>query len=326
MRAIEIPYSGELLLGHLAAYGLAIALNDAGVPAFVRHSAESLSFEPIVELADDIDDEAIAAAVRSTAAVAESAVEADLVPGKSGNDRRSVIWARGSFANDTSQAGTVVLRRAELVEHASATDGRALLGVLAGLGSPASWGPDTLKPPHGSTTLDGVLGNHTSDIVRGVLRPARAAASALEAAELWATTPTKGPAQLDKTGWAPAGTQAPLAHQWLAVLGLGVLPVAHRPTRRSATPASWSTREPRASGLTLPLFSRATSLARIRVSLGLRALTSVAVQADAGAALVASAELRALGIPEVVMFERLDARGQGSSVAFSFRRGRRVEL
>lgn len=320
MRTIALPYSGELLLAQLVAYGLLVALDAAGVVAYVHHPEESLSFTPTIDVGEDVDDEVIAAAVRATAASAEDVVEADLVNGKTGNERRSVIWARGSMANDTSQAGEVVRRRGELVEDAARCTDRALLGVLAGLGAPASWGPDYLKPSHGATALDGVLGNHTSDIVRGVLRPARIAADDIEGADLWTTHPAGAKAQLDKTGWAPAGTIAPLAHQWIAVLGLGVLPVAHRPAGRSATPACWL----KGRGVTLPLFSLPLTLSRARAVIGLRSLANIAAEPDDKDAIAAAAELRAMGVREVVAFERLHARGQGSSVAFSFRRGRRI--
>lgn len=329
MRSIEIPYGGDLLLSHLIAFGLAVAVDAENVPVHVHHSQSSLSFEPIVEVSDEFGDAQLARAVRATAVAAELAVETDLAPDKKGNDRRSVIWARGSYANDPRQAEEVVKRRAAVVDAAAARRETALLGVLAGLGAPASWGPDTVKPAHGATALDGVLGNHTSDLVRGVLRPARAAAATLDAEHLWAGPQTK--VQLDKTGWAPAGTPAPLAHQWLAVLGLALLPVAHRQADRSATPAAWSIRNPRSAGIALPLLSRAASFARVRAVLELRALVEVGKQPldtllGGDADLTAGAELRSLGVPEIVRFERQDARGQGSSVAFSFRRGVRVTL
>jgi hypothetical protein len=325
MRMIAIPYSGELLLAHLMSYGLLVALDAAGVSGYVHHPSASLSFTPALEVDDEIDDETIATAVRATAAAAEDVVEADLVPGTTGNDRRSVIWARGSMANDLSQAGSIVVERAKCVGLAAEAGDHALLGVLAGLGAPASWGGDGVKPSQGATKLDGVLGNHTSDIVRGVLRPARKAAGAVAGDVLWATKPTKGDAQLDKTGWAPPRTPAPLAHQWLAILGLGLLPVAHRPLEPSATPACWTTRRPTVHGVTLPLVARASSLARVRAILALKTLAADP-EHSADGDVAATAELRALGVPEVVVFERLSARGQGSSVAFSFRRGRRVAL
>lgn len=326
MRTIAIPYSGELLLAHLVACGLLVALDAAGLDGHMHHPDESLSFTPSVDVDDGLDDDAIAAAVRSTAIAAEGIVETDLVSGKRGNDRRSVIWARGSMANDTSQAGIVVQRRAELVNGAARAGDRPSLGVLAGLGAPASWGSERVKPSHGATALDGVLGNHTSDIVRGVLRPARAAASALAGADLWTTLPAPHRPQTDKTGWAPAGTVAQLAHQWLAVLGLGLLPVAHHPLAPSSTPACWSTRRPSRHGVTLPLLGWPSSLARVRAVIGLRALAALHIGSSDADTLPGRAELRALGVREVVVFERVVARGQGSSVAFSFRRGQRVAL
>ncbi|MGH2900084.1 MAG: hypothetical protein ACRDMZ_15525, partial [Solirubrobacteraceae bacterium] len=139
--------------------------------------------------------------------------------------------------------------------------------------------------------------------------------------DLWETAPSRAKVQPDKTGWAPPGTAAPLAHQWIAVLGLGLLPVAHRPMKPSLTPGCW----PKGRGVTLPLLSHPSSLARARALVGLSSLT--AITADGGdAAISAVAELRAMSVGEVVAFARVMARGQGSSVAFSFSRGRRIAL
>lgn len=319
MRAITSPYRGDLLLGHLLTYGLALALDTAGVDALIHHAPHSLAFEPVLSVPQAIDDHAIAEAVRRTAMVTSAVVEADLEAGKLGNDRRSVIWARGSLANDATRLWEVATRRAALVD---GTDDRTALTVLAGIGAPASWGPEGVKPPHGATALDGVLGNHTSDLVRGVMRGSRKAAADAAPETLWDI----GHSQLDKTGWAPPGTPAPLVHQWLAVLGLGLLPVAHRPVERSITPATWRQTTPRRSGVVLPLLSAPTSLPRLRALLGLGSLPAVATGAGDAASLAAAAELRALGVPEVVAFERLDGRGAGSSVAFTFRRGERHAL
>jgi len=318
MRTIELPYSGEVLLSHLAAYGVLVALRDTGVRAFVSHPPESLTCEPRLHVPDDVDDARVCAAVRATAVAAEEVVETDMVLGAKGNDRRSIIWARGSYANDPSRAEEVVRRREALVERLP--DESVVLAILAGLGCPATWGGDGVKPAHGATGLDGVLGNHTSDLVRGVLRPARAAASTLDGS-LW----NLRSAQDDKTGWSPPGTRVALEHQWLAVLGLALLPVAHRPHERSHTPATWDAGRGR-RGIVLPLFATPTSLARARAIVGLTAMPSLLEASADAETLTTGSQLRALGIAEVMAFDRLDARGAGTSVAFTFRRGRRIEL
>lgn len=330
MQIVTMPYRGELLVAHLAAYGLAVALEAIGVDAYVGHDHESLSFEPTVafDAGDRPLQDLAATAVRRSANDALEAVEADVEPGRSGNDRRAVIWARASFANDPGRSGDLVQMRATLIEAAVARDLSTVEGLLAGLGASASWGPETVKPAHGATLLDGVLGNHTSDLVRGVLRPARAAAAAVDGNELaavWecATVVT----QLDKSGWAPPGTAVDLVHQWLAALGLSLLPVAHRPVARSCTPACWMERSPRRDGITLPLLARPASLARLRALVGLQALVDLADHDPTSPAGQApAAVLRGFGVDEAVYFERLVKRGSGTSLAFSFRSGRRLAL
>jgi len=329
MERITIPYSGELLLAHLAAYGLAVALEDAGTTAYVRHDDVSLSFEPIVEWEGADDGIGIAAAaIRRSAERCKAAVEADVEPGKTGNYRRAVIWARASFANDPSKAKSLLQQRGELLDSAEQTGAGLVERLLAGLGAPAVWGPDSMAPSRGATRLDGVLGNHTSDLVRGVLRPARSEAATATAellAGLWKNGAVTS--QLDKTGWAPPGTAVDLVHQWLAVLGLCLLPVAHRRFSPSDTPACWRREAPVVRGVTLPVLSRSTSVPRLRALIGLRALTELAdAEPSSPRGSAAAATLRGFGVIEAVAFERLNKRGSGSSVAFSFRRARRLAL
>jgi hypothetical protein len=324
MEQVTIPYSGTLLVAHLAAYGLAFVLDDAGIDAFVGHDGVSQSFEPFV--AFDADRDAARDAIRASAAQAEPWVEHDLEPGRSGNDRRATIWARASLEPGGERLAQAVALRAGLVERAHG-DGAVPSGLLAGLGAPASWGPERMKSPAGATALDGVLGNNTSDFVRGVLRPTRRAAELLES-DPFAPGALDG-LPFDKSGWAPPGTRVDYVHQWLAALGLALLPVAHRPLRRSATPAFW--RRGRAegwrSGVTLPLLDAPASVPRLRALLALQALPAITSDAvDEGDAAVAAGELRSLGVEEVVVFERRDRSGAGSSVAFDFQRGRLVAL
>jgi len=330
---ITLPYDGHLLVGHLAAYGLAFLLDDAGAEAYVDHD-RSLSFEPRVITTASPDE--LVEVVRRSAEVAERVVEADIEPGRSGNDRRPVIWARASYANDPARARTALTLREELAAEAEREGRRTVTGLLAGLGASAAWGLETEdgipKPAHGATELDGVLGNHTSDFVRGVLRPARGAAAAATIAstvERWAA-PT-GSDQADKTGWAPPGTRVDLIDQWLAASGLALLPVAHRPLARSETPACWSSRSARRQGVALPVLSSRASVARLRTILAAPALTDEAgaLQALSGASdggVDPYGPLRRWGVGEVVVFARTYAPGAGSSVAFTFDRGKRVDV
>lgn len=325
MERIAFGYGGQLLVSHLAAYGLAVALDGMGVEAYVGHDPDSQSFEPVVAFAGARA--AAAEAVRASAVATEAIVEDDIEPGKRGNDRRATIWARASFANDPGRATHVLGLRQALVDGVESDDAPFASALLASLGAPATWGGDGVKPSDGATALDGVLGNHTSDLVRGVLRPARCAAAEL-ADDAFAAR-TLGPAgdQHDKTGWAPPGTDVDLAHQWLAVLGLSLLPVAHRAAARSATPACWRLSRPTRHGVTLPLLADPVSLPRLRALLSLAALTAVT---DDDQQMLerrrAGGELRSVGVDEVVVFARRYQRGSGSSVAFTYARGERVGL
>lgn len=322
METVRLPYPGDLLVSHLTAFGIAVALDAADIDAYVRHDPDSLSFEPIVEYRAGVED--VVDAIRRSAVEAEAVVEADVEPGKTGNDRRPMIWARASFANDAGRAATVLAGRQQLVDAAQADRAQLVAGLLSGLGAPVAWGTERLKPSSGATALDGVLGNNTSDLVRGVLRPARLAATAAEEEILGHERSTQ---QLDKTGWAPPGTPVDLAHQWLAVLGLSLLPVVHRPFDPSVTPACWDVKSPRRRGITLPLLTRSTTVDRLRALLALGALARLADHDPTSkAGMAAAAEIRSFGIIEAVAFERLAKRGSGTSVAFSFRRGRRLAL
>lgn len=327
MQQITLPFSGELLVSHLAAYGLLVALDAVSIDAFLYHDPDSLSFEPVVDC--DCDFASVVRTIRTAALEAQEPVDADIEPGKTGNDRRPVIWARASFAKDPARAAHSLWLRAQILADVESFHAHATEGLLSGLGAPAAWGgPETPKPAQGATALDGVLGNNTSDLVRGVLRPARAVAAGTdeEALDLiWRRRSVDG--QLDKTGWAPPGTAIDFTHQWLAALGLALLPVAHRQFKPSATPACWTADSPRRHGVTLPLLARPTTIARLRSVLALEALVSLADHDTITPGRLTDVEkLRSFGLKEAVSFERAYSRGAGSSVAFTFRRGTRIPL
>ena len=106
-------------------------------------------------------------------------------------------------------------------------------------------------------------------------------------------------------------------HQWLAAVGLTQLPVGLSANGPSRTPCYW--RDGAARGATLPVLSQPVSMPRLRALLQLPALVTPTVPSSA------AARLRALDIRELVSFPRLD-RPTSQSVAFSFGRGKRIEL
>lgn len=314
MLTLTVPLSGRLLLSHLAAYGLGLAIEADGGEALVGHDPTSLELDPQVTTVDDLD--AVARSIRQSAARAETAVEADLVPGLTGNERRPVVWAR---ATRVDRARAALAKRETLLDELERRDERLVVAAVAGLGVPAAWLP---KPQWGASQFDGVIGNNTSDIVRGVLRRARPQALGTAGAHLassWLGNSSSGPSSTqdrDRSGWAPSGTSAPLLAQWLAVLGLGLVPVGVRAGEPSRTPCF--RREGRERFAVLPVLASPVSVCRLRALLQLPELTGTLPAAD-------RARLRSLGVDELVSFA-VEDRSNANSIAFTFRRGERIEL
>jgi hypothetical protein len=313
MITLHIPISGLMLIAHLAAYGFGATLEAGGERAFVAYDPDSLDLQPLVGA--DASLERVLECIRRSAVDCEDVVEADEVPGKTGNDRRSVIWARSTAGE---RARRVLPVREQLLDHAEAS-GRMLSAALcAGLGAPAAWLVD--RPHTGASQLDGVLGNHTSDFVRGVLRRWRPVAETLTADQvrtLFTTIDPPPASDEDKTGWSPPGSRVHGLCQWLAAIGLSQLPVGLSATGPSRTPCFRRNGGDRA--VRLPVLGAPTSLARLRALLQLPEL----VASELTPAM--AARIRALGVSELIDFPRLDHAGQ-SSVAFSFARATRVEL
>jgi len=316
MEILRMPLPGTLLVSHLAAYGLAFVLNDAGVDVWVGHDADAADFPP--QLMADAAIENVVRLVRASADELEDVVEADVKPVRTVNERRAVMWAR---ATNAELAAAAQPARERLRMQADLAQSRTAAGLLAGVGVPATWQHGGAKPHRGASRLDGVLGNHTSDFVRGVLRKARAGLDKVEDDELarsWRSGVSPG-VDADKTGWSPPGTMVDLAHQWLAALGLALVPVGLQANAPARTPATW--RDGSTRGVTLPVFTTPVSVARLRAVLGLAALADWREASGERTA----ARLRGVGVREIVVFAQVDGSAK-SSVAFSFARGRRVDL
>lgn len=311
MLPLRIPSSGRLLTTHLASYGLALALHADGHDAFIGHDPEALECDPVLSV--DATREAVAASIIRSAEACEAVVEADLVPGQTGNNRLPVIRAR---ATDPERAAIAVGIRERLLDHAEAAGEVLTTTLLAGLGAPAPWLHDaspTRKPTpgRGATKLDGILYNHTSDFVRGFLRPTRRATQVSDPATLARLFTNVGSTEVlserDRSPWSPKGTRLPAVCQWLGGVGLGMLPVGLTADEPACTPAFWSASGRR--GLSLPVFAQPVSIARLRAILQRPELTT-ADQIDA------AGRLRALGVSDVVSFAVIVAPGKG--VDFSF--------
>lgn len=320
MLTLRIPSSGRLLTTHLAAYGLALVLHADGHDVSIGHDPDALECDPVLTV--DVTPATVAGSIIRSAHACESAVEADLTPHQTGNNRLPVIRAR---ATDPERAVIALEMRERLLDQAEAADEFLVTGLLAGLGAPAPWlhdGSAARKPTpgRGATQLDGVPYNIGSDIVRGFLRRARNATQESDCDMLARLFSTTGPSELhverDLSRWSPDGSKLPTVCQWLAGVGLGALPVGLTADGRAHTPGFW--REPGHRGLSLPVLAWPISIARLRAIL-LRPELTAANQTDA------AARLRALGVSDVISFSVVDV-SSGTMVAFSFRTASRRTL
>jgi hypothetical protein len=315
-QTFAMPYSGLLLVTHLASYGLAAALDAKGVEAFVGHDPDALELTPQVKTSASLAE--ICTCIRESALECKPAVEADVEPGRTGNDRIPVIRAR---ATDPERAITSLTKRERLLDDLEACEGCLPVALIAGLGAPAPWLHDGARsvPQRGASELDGVAVNYPADIVRSALRhalPAGEHATEEDISRL-RDSAAASPEIEDKLGWTPPGTSVEWLHQWLAALGLCLLPVGLRAGARARTPGFW--RGPASRGVTLPVLAHPVSVARLRAILQLPVLSTNSIPQ------AAAPRLRALGISELVSFSVLD-RSTPQMVQFSFSRGTRLAI
>lgn len=305
-RRVTVPYTGRILVSHLAAYGLAVALDRQGLEPFVGHDGSG-EFTPFVEVS--CNEAQLAEAISASAAECEAAVETDVEPGRSGNDRIPAIRAR---ATAEPSARAALAAREDLLDDLERQQESLALGLLAGLGAPAVWLRTQAKctPHRGATALDGVPYNIGSDIVRGSLRRSLPAARDLTASSmtsLYATEAELDEDSDDRTRWSPPGTRVAVVWQWLASVGLTLLPVGLRADAAARTPGAVPGSDGR---IALPVLDLPVSLPRLHALLLLRDLTD---QKDRAA----TARLQAQGVVEVLEFPRIDA-SSGTMVSYSF--------
>lgn len=309
---VTISASGDLLVAHLAGYGLAWLMHEQQFEVWIRHDPQTQDFDVQVT-AHGTEDEVVAAIAESTRRL-EAVTDLDIEPGKSGNDRRAVIWSRSSFKGSPERAVAVLRRQRDLIQlHES---DRMVSGWLAGLGLTGAWLEEPPGPAGGSTALDGVLGNHTSDFIRGAARRLRFFVAEMPRASVVAALRgDTSNAIPDRTSWSPPGTSVDPVVQWLAVLGLALFPVAqHAAGGRAVTPACW----PRGRGVTLPILGEWTSVPRLQALVAHQSLPILNPRAEPTTRSRADSALRAHGIDETVAFARVNKSGSGSSVAFTF--------
>lgn len=313
---LRIPYSGRLLISHLAAYGLASVLDRVDDAVLVAHDS-SLELTPAV--ITDANLARVAAAISASARECEKVVELDLEPEKRGNERIPVIRAR---ATDPERATLAFQYRELLLDELEASGAHIAAGLLAGLGAPAPWlrheqTKDRAMPGRGATELDGVPYNIGSDIVRGALRHSLPVARALTVADLELLLAGHADASADRLRWSPPGTAINLTIQWLAALGMMLIPVGLTAAHRARTPAFW--RHDQMVGVTLPILAQPASVARLRALLQRRELTERPTTS------AVKERLKALGIAALATFPR-NGSSSSTMVQFSFDPAIRLDL
>ena len=306
---VTIPIPGRLLVGQMAAYGLAAALDSAGEEAFIGHED---SLELRAQLVTPASIERIAEVIRETAETTKWAIDRNLPSSGTGPKEQVAIWARGTGMDRATEALKERERILDALHDPLATE------LVAALGSPACWLGE--RPDRGATRLDGVMGNATSDFVRGVLRRVRDAGAAVDAqqlTELFGCEPMPSDDQ-DRTGWAPNGTRLHALWQWLATLGLTLFPVGLSSAGPARTPCHNNLRKDDAA-ITLPVLAHPVSVPRLRAILQAPELCATELSVRG------AGRLRALGVSELLRFA-VEDRSTPQSVAFTFRPGQLVPL
>lgn len=308
---LTIPIPGRLLVAQMAMFGLTAALDAAGEEVFVDHDD---SVDPRGVVHTPASFERIAEVIRETVETTAWAIDQNLPSsGSSGTQEKPAIWPR---ATDPKRAAEALGERERILD--ALHDRPLATALVTALGSPACWLRE--RPDGGATRLDGVMGNATSDFVRGVLRRVRDAGAQVQAgdlAELVRRDPSTSDEE-DRTGWAPSGTHVPALWQWLATLGLTLLPVGLCATGPARTPCHNGRRRGDAV-LTLPVLAHPVSVPRLRAILQAPELrASERSVRDDG-------RLRALGVSDVLRFT-IEDHSTPQSVAFTFRPGELVSL
>lgn len=300
---ITLPYRADLLGTHLMALGLGSCLDDHGIGTFLSSDAERVHIDA------DAAGEEIVTAIRSTAAAAREAVEADIeIRGL----RKPTLIA--------GDAPAVTQARERLIDGVDGTS-NAVARMIAGISTVIPDHPDPQRV-RGTvmirSPLDGAPRNAQADLIRSVMRPARAAAERATLDELLAAPATGDAKNLD--GWSPKGDLIGLTHKWLACVGLGLFAVSAAPNPPAKFP--WIVLVPGAVrahlvhrpgaapeqdgpfvSLALPLFADPASFPRA-ISVLRLAHVPIAAHTNNGPGAAAAAHLMALGVQHVAVFER----------------------
>lgn len=318
MNELRIPSSGRLLVSHLAAFGLALCLDVSGERAFVAYEADDAELP--ISVLSTADADRAAQAVREGAQACRTTVERDVVPGQPLIKQVPAIRARAGNAEVAQRSFAI---REQLLDVIDDEDALLVGGLLAGLGAPAVWLRDrrgAQLPALGASRLDGVALNSTSDIVRGALRKSIVAALDIDGEGMRDVLDPGARPEVgdeDRTMWSPGGSPIPLPCQWLAALGLGLLPVGLRASDAGVTPCAWTADGRR--GTSLPVLRHPVSVPRLRALLQRQELCEIPLDA------ARAGHLRALGVVELACFTTRN-RGNDKMQAFSFALATRLPL
>lgn len=275
------------LVWHMALYGLASILDDAGVPGLRLEWSREVQAKPAVT-GDPLDSAVVADAVLGHAAkqAAEGSwIRRDIV--LKGAERGLMSPRLTSIGGDTDAWSELQQARHEVID--SLLDGNDLLAVrlVGALGQPAYWSRNRkgdLLQDDGASRLEMQPRNQGSEIVRNRLRPlaesvarrtAEAVLTGLDGGSRRDEIGKDSPSSRTATGFAaPGPTDNAVA--WCALWGMSCFPVAPRVnlTRGAAAVTPAHVRSKLVEWFFVPVWDQPWTLARTRTVLMSRALVT----------------------------------------------------
>lgn len=319
------------LIWHMALYGLAAILDDAGVPGVRLGWSREVQAKPTITGAR-LDPVMVADAVLSHArkhAAEDSWIRRDIL--LKGTARGLMSPRLASIGGDVRTWSELQQARHEVID-ALVDSGDVLAVRLVGaLGQPAYWSRNRrgeMLQDDGASRLEMQPRNQGSEIVRNRLRPlAEAVAGRTPEAVLAGLNGDSrrdevgkdSPSSRTATGFAaPGPTDNAVA--WCALWGISCFPIAQRVdvTRGGAAVTSGHVRVNRVEWFFIPVWNRSWTLARARTVLASKALVAAGVSRLDNAAvsgperITADSWLRDRGVHGLVGF-RVDRFGSDSA-------------
>lgn len=284
MTHIDVAGSIHRPLTHMALFGLAAILDDAGLPDVRICFTDEVTPRARITVSDDEPDVIGRAVLDHARARADNSwVVATMT--HEGDAGKGVMSPRLKPPN--SPESWSMLQSQRQAQLTRLTDRRLTLDMrmVGGLGEPAYWRctERSVEPDQGASRWEMKTRNRGEEFVANRLAPlarvlsARTSELVLEGLTGAAINDYTGKANSRlATGFAPPGP-VDVALVWCALWGLADLPVVHDGTNRSRTPGAqrWDRVHPHI--MVLPVFTAPTSSARLRAVLRSAELDRLAI-------------------------------------------------